>query len=208
VPGEAGPQILRPGQDQGPGLVDGLGAFACGAALGDHEGPDGLGSAIAALGRAAGPAGLRGPGSADGVEGVGFALAAAVLAVGTVDFHDPDTGCGDVAGQAGAVAAGPLDPDQAHGPESAQPAQQAGVAGRGGRELFDSQQPSDGVERGSDVHLRMGVHAAGEGACLYDGHCRPFLRLRDGTHPLAARTCEPRPLAQARQIRPAAPVGA
>src|SRR2546429_6832662 len=36
----------------------------------------------------------------------------------------------------------------------------------------------------------------------------PFLWLRDGTHPLAARTCEPRPLAQARQIRPAAPVGA
>ena len=36
----------------------------------------------------------------------------------------------------------------------------------------------------------------------------PFLRLRDGTHPLAARTCEPRPLAQARQIRPAAPAGA
>jgi hypothetical protein len=32
--------------------------------------------------------------------------------------------------------------------------------------------------------------------------------LRDGTHPVAARTCEPRPLAQARQIRPAAPVGA
>ena len=27
-------------------------------------------------------------------------------------------------------------------------------------------------------------------------------------HPLAARTCEPWPLAQARQIRPAAPVGA
>src|SRR3974390_1754114 len=32
--------------------------------------------------------------------------------------------------------------------------------------------------------------------------------LRDGTHPLAARTCEPWPLIQARQIRPAAPVGA
>src|SRR5215469_5532824 len=32
--------------------------------------------------------------------------------------------------------------------------------------------------------------------------------LRDGTHPLAARTCEPWPLTQARQIRPAAPVGA
>src|SRR5713226_576906 len=37
----------------------------------------------------------------------------------------------------------------------------------------------------------------------------PSLSLvRDGTHPLAARTREPRPLIQARQIRPAAPVGA
>src|SRR5262249_8763591 len=36
----------------------------------------------------------------------------------------------------------------------------------------------------------------------------PFSGLRDGTHPLPARTCEPRPLAQARQIRPAAPAGA
>ena len=44
--------------------------------------------------------------------------------------------------------------------------------------------------------------------CLYDGHSHPFLRLRDGTHPLAARTCEPRPLARPGQIRPAAPVGA
>jgi hypothetical protein len=35
------------------------------------------------------------------------------------------------------------------------------------------------------VHVGMGVHAAGDGACLYDGHCHPFLRLRDGTHPLA-----------------------
>src|SRR5262249_22428819 len=32
----------------------------------------------------------------------------------------------------------------------------------------------------------VGVHAAGNGArVFYDGHCRPFLRLRDGTHPLA-----------------------
>src|SRR5439155_13183265 len=25
----------------------------------------------------------------------------------------------------------------------------------------------------------------GDGACLYDGQCHPFLRLRGGTHPLA-----------------------
>jgi hypothetical protein len=44
--------------------------------------------------------------------------------------------------------------------------------------------------------------------CLHVGHCHPLLWLRDGTHPLAARTSEPRPLAQVRQIRSAAPVGA
>src|SRR6266487_5753559 len=35
-----------------------------------------------------------------------------------------------------------------------------------------------------------------------------FLWLRDGTHPLAVGPVTPWPLAQARQIRPAAPVGA
>jgi hypothetical protein len=141
-----------------------------------HQRADRLHGAVPALGRAAGPAGLGGPGSADGVEGVGLALAAAVLPVGAVHLHDPDTGHADVAGQAGAVAAGALDPDQAHRPEPAQPAQEAGVSGRGRREFLDPQQPSDGVERGRDVHVSMGVHAAGDRACLYDGHCHPFLR--------------------------------
>jgi hypothetical protein len=35
-------------------------------------------------------------------------------------------------------------------------------------------QPSDGVERSRDVHVRVGVHAASDGACLYDGHSHPF----------------------------------
>ena len=42
VPGEAGPQVLGSGQDQGPGLVDGLGALAGGAALDDHQRADRL----------------------------------------------------------------------------------------------------------------------------------------------------------------------
>ena len=33
--------------------------------------------------------------------------------------------------------------------------------------------------------ISMGVHAAGNGTCLYDGQGHPFLRLRGGTHPLA-----------------------
>ena len=41
--------------------------------------------------------------------------------------------------------------------------------------------------------------------CLYDGQCRPFLWLRNGTHPLAVGPVKPWPLIQTRQIRPAAP---
>src|SRR5258708_12380735 len=55
----------------------------------------------------------------------------------------------------------------------------------------------------------VGVTPAGDGTrLLYDGQRHPFLRLRDGTHPLAVGPVKPRPLIQARQIRPAAPVGA
>src|SRR6266481_3946959 len=121
MPGEAGPQVLGPGQDQGPGLVDRLGAFPGGAALGDHERTDRLDGTVAALGRAACPAGLGRPGSADGVEGIGLTLPAPVLPVRAVDLDDPDTGRGDVPGQARAVASGAFDPDQADGPEPAQP---------------------------------------------------------------------------------------
>jgi len=56
VPGEAGPQIIGAGQDQGPGLVDGLGPFACGAAPVGHQRADRLNRAVPAPGRAAGPA--------------------------------------------------------------------------------------------------------------------------------------------------------
>src|SRR5436305_6792723 len=37
----------------------------------------------------------------------------------------------------------------------------------------------------------MGIHAAGDGTGLYDGHSHPFLRLRDGTHPLAVGSVDP-----------------
>jgi hypothetical protein len=83
-----------------------------------------------------------------------------------------------VPGQAGAVAAGPFDPDQAHGPEPAQPRQQAGIPSRGGRELPDTKQPADRVERCGDVHVGMGVYAASDGARLYDGQRHPFLTVK------------------------------
>jgi len=59
---------------------------------------------------------------------------------------------------------------------------QAGIASRVRRELPDAEQPADRVERGGDVHVGVGIHAAGDGACLraclYDGHCHPFLTLK------------------------------
>ena len=42
------------------------------------------------------------------------------------------------------------------------------------------------------MRIGVGVHAAGDGACFfYDGHCHPFLRLRDGTHPLTVGPVNP-----------------
>jgi transposase len=52
VRGEPGAQVVGAGHDQGPGLVDGLGPLGAGAALGDHQRPDGLDRAIASFGRA------------------------------------------------------------------------------------------------------------------------------------------------------------
>jgi hypothetical protein len=53
--------------------------------------------------------------------GPGLARPAPVLPVRAVHFHHPDPGRGDVPGQACAIAAGPLDPDQAHRAEAGQP---------------------------------------------------------------------------------------
>jgi hypothetical protein len=71
-------------------------------------------------------------------------------------LDDPDAGRADVTGQPGAVAAGALDPGQAHRPEPAQPAQQAGVAGCGGGELPGAEQPAGGIERGGDMRICAG----------------------------------------------------
>ena len=114
VAGEAGAQVVGTGEDQGPGLVDGLDPLAAGAAFGDHQRPDRLDGTVAALRGAAGPARLRGPGGADRIERVGLARPAPVLAVGPVHLDDPDPGSGHVPGQPGTVAAGTLDRPGTH----------------------------------------------------------------------------------------------
>jgi hypothetical protein len=176
VPGEPGSQVIGAGQEHGPGLADGPGAFAGGAAPGDHQRADRLDGAVPAPGRTAGPAGLRGPGGADRVERVGLALPAPVLPAGADCLDDPDAGCGDVAGQAGTVAAGSLDTGQGDGAQPAQPAQQAGVARRCGGEFREAEQPAEPIERSGDMGICVSIHAGirgatGNGACFfYDSH--------------------------------------
>jgi len=174
-PGEPGPQVIRAGHEQRSGLVDGLGPLGTGAALGHHQRPDRLHRAVPALGCPGRPPGLRGPRGADRIQRIRLALAVAVLPVRAICLHDPDAGRGQIPGQARPVAAGALHAGQGDGPESGQPAEQIGVPGRGGRELPHPEQPADRVQRGGHVHAGVGVHAAGDDACVfYDGHCRPF----------------------------------
>jgi len=90
-----------------------------------------------------------------------------VLAVRTIHLDHPHAGRRQVAGQARPVAAGPFDAGQGDVPEPAQPAQQAGVPGRGGGELLHAQQPADPIQRGRDMQARMGVRTAGDDTCVF-----------------------------------------
>ena len=51
--------------------------------------------------------------------------------------------------------------------------------------------PPTGSSAAATCAVGVGVHAAGNRACLYDGHRHPFLWLRDGTHPLAVGPVNP-----------------
>ena len=71
-------------------------------------------------------------------------------------------------GQARAVTAGALDAGQSHGPEPAQPVQQAGILGRGGRELptlgpHHRKTPEAGPNHYPHPPCRLG--ALGVGSC-------------------------------------------
>ena len=75
-------------------------------------------------------------------------------------------------------------------------------------QLLHAEQSADRIEGGGHMHVGVGVHPAGNGACLYDGQCHPFPEVERCTHLLAVGPVTSRPLARATQIRPAAPVGA
>ena len=111
-------------------------------------------------------------------------------------------------GQTGAVAAGALNPGQALGPESAQPAQKAGVASRGDRNSRTPSSPPTGSSAAATCTSASVSTPPVTARISTMDNAIPFLRLTGWHAPAGRQTREPRPLAQDGQIRPAAPAGA
>jgi hypothetical protein len=85
-------------------------------------------------------------GGLDGVELVGLAVAAPLLAVRAVDLDHGDAGGGEMAGESGAVGAGPFDTDAYDRPEGLeQPARAWKPAGVVGNDSTPSSPPTDSI---------------------------------------------------------------
>src|SRR5262249_32856829 len=129
-------QVGVGGDERGFELVEGLGAGFGGGVFDGLEQPDGLDVAVARFGGGRGLAVDAGPGGGDGIDGVVLAVAAACSPVGPVDLNDGCVQTHQVAGQAGAVGAGALDPSGPYRAVGGGPAVQLLIAVGGGRERF------------------------------------------------------------------------
>jgi hypothetical protein len=112
--------------------------------------------------------------------GVGLALPAATLTIRTVDLHHGDPLTLEMAGQASAVAAGPLDTHDDHLAVRSQPAQQSPIALRRGRERLHAHQRAKPVEGRHDVDVEVGIDPTGDLCCHC---CRLPVRSSDGEAP-------------------------
>jgi hypothetical protein len=158
---QLGAQRFGGGDDQRLDLTLRVGALVDRAAAGDPQRGQGLHRATAPLGQPVGAPGLGGPGGGLGIQRVGLAVPAPGRPVGAVDLDHGHPGLVEVCGQFGAVAAGAFDTDQHQLSERAQPGQQRGIPGRGGRELAVPQQPALPVHGRGGVGVAVGVHPAG-----------------------------------------------
>ena len=134
----------------------GLGRRA--ARHGEHA--DRLDGAVSGFGHSCGVAGEHSTRRGLGVGGVGLAAPAARLAVRAVHLPHAHTRRGEVAGEAGAVAAGAFDADAAQLAQRRQPGGQFAVTGARRRERRRRQQPPDGVDSCGDMGVTVRVNAA------------------------------------------------
>ena len=123
---------------------------------GEHA--DRLDGAGAGFGHSCGVAGEGGARRGFGVGGVGLAAPAAGLAVGAVHLPHAHTRRCEVAGEAGAVAAGAFDADAAQRAQRRQPGGQFAVTGARRRERRRPQQRPRGVNSGGDMDITVRVH--------------------------------------------------
>jgi hypothetical protein len=163
------------GDQQGAELVRGLGAGLDRRSAGDLQGADELDVPVGGFGLGGGGAGHDRAGGGLGVDGVALALPPAGGAVRSVDLDDPVPGGAQVPGQAGAPAAGALDPERLDRAESDGPPLQVGIPGRGRRRGPGVEPPAELVEGDRDVQVGVGVDADGDGEggrCeAGSGHC-------------------------------------
>jgi hypothetical protein len=159
------------------------------------ERPDRLDDAVASLGWGGGHPSQHRAGGGLGVDRVGPAALVAGAPVWPVDLHHRDVLVQQVAGQAGAVAAGAFDPDGVEAAVAAQPAQQLPVATAVSGELPVADQPSLLVDDGGVVGAAVSVHSADDhpgalvGALGHAGTAFPLEpRARTGTHRPGGRT--------------------
>ncbi len=113
-----------------------------------------------------------------------LAVAAPDLPVRPGHLDHVNTFGGQVPGECGAVAAGPLDTDSADLAEAAQPVEQLPVASCGGAELSGAQECAERVQGGRDVHVEVRVDAARDETCgcCESGQVRPSVRAGQGGH--------------------------
>ena len=156
----------------------------------DGEHADRLDGAVVGFGHSGGVPGEGAARRGFGVDGVGLAGAAAHLAVGTIHLHHLDAGRGEVARQAGAVAAGAFDADTAHGTPRGQPGGQLAVAGGVRRERRRRQQRPGGINSGGDMDITVRVDPADDLGVLlgHNGAALHRVQWTEGTDRPGRRT--------------------
>ncbi len=181
--GQAGqpcPQDLGGGDNEVAELVSGLGAGLDRAAAGHLQRPDRLRRPVTGLRRPRRIAVQGGQRGGDRVGGIGLAVPTAGLPVRPDHLGHLHAGGGQVAGQAGAVAAGALHADLHQFAVAPHPGQRRPEARPGGRELLGPQDPAYLVDHAGHVHLGVGVHAPGdEPDCICDRRHVVSILFRD-----------------------------
>jgi hypothetical protein len=98
------------------------------------------------------------------------------LSIGAVDLDHFDALAAQEAGQTHPIRAGALHADLGHLAEGLEPAEKRLIASGISAEGLGSDQPPEGIERGGNVLVEVGVDAPGyPGRGFYDGHGYPFL---------------------------------